>query len=384
MTPLAKELQTYLLGQQPAMLALLRQLVLAESPSSVPAAQAAVQALLRTPLQALGFSVDFIPGTQSGGMLLARPGNAPTNTPSQLLLGHCDTVWPLGTLAHMPLVQEGNLLRGPGVFDMKAGLVQMLFALQALRDLGQPPALTPVIFISSDEEIGSPDSKEHICRLAKEASRALIVEPASGPAGKLKTARKGTGQYDLLVTGRAAHAGLDPEKGVSAILEMSHIVQKLFALNDPAGGISVNVGQIEGGTRPNVIAAECRAVVDVRAPTLADARRVAGTIQALQAQTPGTTLQISGGINRPPLERTPANQQLWHTARRLGTELDLTLEETLVGGGSDGNFTSQYTATLDGLGPVGDGAHAHHEFIYLDRLVERATLLALLLLAPAT
>lgn len=384
MTPLAKELQTYLLGQQPAMLALLRQLVLAESPSSVPAAQAAVQALLRTPLQALGFSVDFIPGTQSGGMLLARPGNAPTNTPSQLLLGHCDTVWPLGTLAHMPLVQEGNLLRGPGVFDMKAGLVQMLFALQALRDLGQPPALTPVIFISSDEEIGSPDSKEHICRLAKEASRALIVEPASGPAGKLKTARKGTGQYDLLVTGRAAHAGLDPEKGVSAILEMSHIVQKLFALNDPAGGISVNVGQIEGGTRPNVIAAECRAVVDVRAPTLADARRIAGTIQALQPQTPGTTLQISGGINRPPLERTPANQQLWHTARRLGTELDLTLEETLVGGGSDGNFTSQYTATLDGLGPVGDGAHAHHEFIYLDRLVERATLLALLLLAPAT
>lgn len=382
MTPLANELQTYLQGQQPAMLALLRQLVLAESPSSVPAAQGAVQALLRPPLQALGFRVDLIPGTQSGGMLLARPGDAPTQTPGQLLLGHCDTVWPLGTLAHMPLAQEGNQLRGPGVFDMKAGLVQMLFALQALRELGHPPALTPVIFISSDEEIGSPDSKEHICRLAKEANRALIIEPASGPAGKLKTARKGTAQYEILVTGRAAHAGLDPEKGVSAILEMSHIVQKLFALNDPAGGISVNVGQITGGTRPNVIAAECRAVVDVRAPTLADARRIASTIQALQAQTPGTSLQISGGINRPPLERTPANQQLWHTARRLGTQLDLSLEETLVGGGSDGNFTSQYTATLDGLGPVGDGAHARHEFIYLDRLAERAALLALLLLAP--
>ena len=382
MTPLANELQTYLQGQQPAMLALLRQLVLAESPSSVPAAQGTVQALLRPPLQALGFRVDLIPGTQSGGMLLARPGDAPTQTPGQLLLGHCDTVWPLGTLAHMPLAQEGNQLRGPGVFDMKAGLVQMLFALQALRELGHPPALTPVIFISSDEEIGSPDSKEHICRLAKEANRALIIEPASGPAGKLKTARKGTAQYEILVTGRAAHAGLDPEKGVSAILEMSHIVQKLFALNDPAGGISVNVGQITGGTRPNVIAAECRAVVDVRAPTLADARRIASTIQALQAQTPGTSLQISGGINRPPLERTPANQQLWHTARHLGTQLDLSLEETLVGGGSDGNFTSQYTATLDGLGPVGDGAHARHEFIYLDRLAERAALLALLLLAP--
>lgn len=382
MTPLANELQTYLQGQQPAMLALLRQLVLAESPSSVPAAQGAVQALLRPPLQALGFRVDLIPGTQSGGMLLARPGDAPTQTPGQLLLGHCDTVWPLGTLAHMPLAQEGNQLRGPGVFDMKAGLVQMLFALQALRELGHPPALTPVIFISSDEEIGSPDSKEHICRLAKEANRALIIEPASGPAGKLKTARKGTAQYEILVTGRAAHAGLDPEKGVSAILEMSYIVQKLFALNDPAGGISVNVGQITGGTRPNVIAAECRAVVDVRAPTLADARRIASTIQALQAQTPGTSLQISGGINRPPLERTPANQQLWHTARHLGTQLDLSLEETLVGGGSDGNFTSQYTATLDGLGPVGDGAHARHEFIYLDRLAERAALLALLLLAP--
>ena len=379
MTPLANELQTYLQGQQPAMLALLRQLVLAESPSSVPAAQGAVQALLRPPLQALGFRVDLIPGTQSGGMLLARPGDAPTQTPGQLLLGHCDTVWPLGTLAHMPLAQEGNQLRGPGVFDMKAGLVQMLFALQALRELGHPPALTPVIFISSDEEIGSPDSKEHLCRLAKEANRALIIEPASGPAGKLKTARKGTAQYEILVTGRAAHAGLDPEKGVSAILEMSYIVQKLFALNDPAGGISVNVGQITGGTRPNVIAAECRAVVDVRAPTLADARRIASTIQALQAQTPGTSLQISGGINRPPLERTPANQQLWHTARRLGTQ---SLEETLVGGGSDGNFTSQYTATLDGLGPVGDGAHARHEFIYLDRLAERAALLALLLLAP--
>jgi glutamate carboxypeptidase len=284
----------------------------------------------------------------------------------------------------MPFKVEGNVINGPGVYDMKGGLVQMIFALKALRDLELRSQFRPVIFINSDEEIGSVESAKHIHKLAQEVERVFVLEPSLGATGKLKTARKGVGQFKIEVHGRSAHAGLEPEKGISAILELSHVIQKLFAMNDAGAEISVNVGLVEGGSRPNVIAAQSSAVVDVRVPRSADAAGIEEAISGLAPETRGATLEITGKINRPPLERTGANQRLWDLAARLGKEIDLDLEEGMAGGASDGNITSQYTATLDGLGAVGGGAHASHEFLYLDQMVERSTLLCLLLLAPKT
>jgi glutamate carboxypeptidase len=375
-------IQTYLTQQRQEMLALLEKLVLVESPSLRPESQAGIQSILQAALKTLDYEVERIPGQTSGGQLYAAPQHLPADRPQQLLIGHCDTVWPVGTLKEMPLIMEENIVRGPGVYDMKAGLVQMIYALKAIQMLQLKTAVTPLIFINSDEEIGSIESTPHIRRLAKMVNRAFILEPALGPTGKLKTARKGVGQYEIVVHGRAAHAGLDPEKGVSAILEMAHIIQTLFALNEPETGVSVNVGIIEGGLQPNVIAPQSRAVVDVRVPTHEDAARIEQAILTLPSVLPDVTLTINGRINRPPLERTPANQALWQTAQSLGQRFGLTLDEGLAGGGSDGNTTSLYTATLDGLGAVGDGAHARHEFIYIDKWLERCTLLALLLLSP--
>jgi glutamate carboxypeptidase len=239
-----------------------------------------------------------------------------------------------------------------------------------------------VVFVNSDEEIGSHESTLHIRRLARIADRAFVLEPSLGLDGKLKIARKGVGRFTVIVKGKAAHAGLDPEGGVSAILELSHVIQKLFALNDPRKGITVNVGMIDGGLRPNVIAPESRAMVDVRVPTHEDARRIERSIRNLQPVSPQVTLEIDGAIGRLPMEATPRNQALWETAKVLGRTINLDLNAAIAGGASDGNTASQYTATLDGLGAVGDGAHARHEFIYFERMAERAALLVLLLMAP--
>jgi glutamate carboxypeptidase len=282
----------------------------------------------------------------------------------------------------MPFSVDSGTVRGPGVFDMKGGLTQMVFALQAIKELGLKPEVAPIILINSDEEIGSRESGPFIRELAQRANRVFVLEPALGLSGKLKTARKGVGRFELTVNGRAAHAGLDPEKGISAILELSHTIQKLFAMNDPEKGISVNVGRVEGGLRPNVVAPECKAQIDVRVPSKEDARRIEGEIFSLETVTPGTSLEINGRFNRAPLEKTPANRRLWTLAQELSVFLDLELSEGMAGGGSDGNTTSQYTATLDGLGAVGDGAHAQHEFLYIDRMAERSALLASLVMAP--
>ncbi len=211
--------------------------------------------------------------------------------------------------------------------------------------------------------------------------RVFVLEPSLGPAGLLKTARKGIGRFTVTVQGTAAHAGLDPGAGASAILELSHVIQDLFALNDLDKGITVNVGTIDGGLRPNVVAPKSRAVVDVRVATQADAQAVEAAIFSLCPATPGTTLHIEGAFGRPAMEQTPANRRLWMLACQLASDLGIDLEEGMAGGGSDGNTTSLYTATLDGLGAVGDGAHAHHEHLVLGRSIERAALLAMLLLA---
>lgn len=363
------------------MVALLANLVSAESPSDVPEAQARPLDILRGQLLDLNYHVEHVPGMRTGGYLIARHA-ADDVRPRQLLLGHCDTVWPEGTLAAMPLTIDGDILHGPGSFDMKGGLVQGIFALRALRDLGLQPSLAPVFLINTDEEIGSFESRPVIERMAQVSARVLVLEPAAGPEGKLKTARKGVGDFEIVVRGRASHAGLEPEKGVSAILGMAHVVAALAELNDYPRGMSVSVGLISGGTRSNVVAAECRAIVDARAETVADAEYLEQAIRGLTPSLEGAAIEISGGFDRPPLERTPRNAALWELARETGAELGLTLAETAVGGGSDGNLTSLYTATLDGLGPVGDGAHARHEHVIISKMVERAALLAALLLKP--
>ena len=243
--------------------------------------------------------------------------------------------------------------------------------------------MTPVIFLNSDEEIGSRESGRHIVMLARRVERAFVMEPALGLDGALKTARKGVGRFVVYAKGKAAHAGLDPGAGASAILELSHVIQCLFEMNDPERGISVNVGTIDGGIRPNVVAPESKAVVDVRVATHADAEEIEARIAAIEPTIPGVMLTIEGRIGRPPLEPTPANSRLWDAARGLAQTLGVELTQGLAGGGSDGSTTSQYTATLDGLGPVGDGAHAAHEHLLLDETMERMALLALLIMMPS-
>jgi glutamate carboxypeptidase len=363
-------------------LALLEALCRSESPSLDPGRQQAVHAVLAANLDALGFAVRELPGTRSGGHLYARPRRRARHAPLQLLLGHYDTVWPAGTLARMPFAVEGDRARGPGVYDMKGGLAQLVVALATLRGLGLEPAVTPVVLVNADEEVGSRESALYVRSLAGIACRAFVLEPSLGIEGRLKTERKGVARYTVVVHGRAAHAGLDPAAGASAILELSHVIQALFALNDPARGITVNVGTIDGGLRPNVVAPESRAVVDVRTRSLADAEAIDRAIRVLQPATPGTALTVEGGLGRPPLEATPRNRALFEAARGLAVRLDLPLEGGLAGGGSDGSTASLHTATLDGLGPVGDGAHAAHEYLEISPTLERAALLALLLLAP--
>ena len=372
----------YVRSQREPLVAFLGELVRAESPSSDPGSQSGVRSLLAAELGARGFATRFVAGRRTGGHLIARPRGRRRQARQQLVIGHYDTVWPVGTLRTMPFEYDGRHVRGPGVFDMKGGLAELAFALRAIEALGLSMSVVPIVFLNSDEEIGSRESAPHIARLARAADRALILEPSLGPAGALKTARKGVGRYTITVKGRAAHAGLDPERGVSAILELSHVIQKLFALNDPARGVTVNVGTVDGGLRPNVIAPESCAVVDVRIARQADAERVDAAIRGLEPTSPGSTLIVHGGIGRPALEPTPRNRALWRLARRLGGEIGLELTEAAAGGASDGNTTSLYTATLDGLGPVGDGAHAHHEHLDIDLTIERTALLTLLLLAP--
>ena len=379
----AGAVREFLDGETSAMIALLEEFVRIETPSDVPESQQPMLDRLAEAFRDIGYRTTLIPARrQYGGHLYARPSRPRpvTDRRWQLLLGHCDTVWKLGTLQRMPVVRDGDILKGPGVYDMKAGLVEIIFALKALDALGLEPAVEPVVFINSDEEVGSRESTRYIRALAQGADRALIMEPSLGLGGKLKTARKGVGRFVVRVIGKAAHSGLDPTGGASAILELSHVIQKLFALNDPERGASVNVGVIDGGVRANVVAPESSAIVDVRVVTHDDAARIQDAILGLEAQTPGVRVEVEGSIGRPPLEHTPENRQLWRVAVDLARELDFDLDEAMAGGASDGNTTSLYTATLDGLGAVGDGAHADHEQIIISLLPQRCALLATLLL----
>lgn len=377
----AQRVRAFLQAERGSIFRFLGELVRAESPSQIPASQAKAQEIVAGELEALDFRVRRIAGSTTGGQLLAVPRQRPRGAPIQVLLGHSDTVWPLGTVESMPVTIRSGRMTGPGIFDMKAGLALMLWAVRAVQECGLELRVTPVIFINSDEEIGSPESRPILVRLARVADRVLVLEPPMGSEGRLKTSRKGVGQFTIRVRGRAAHAGLEPEAGASAILELALVVQKLFALNDPDSGITLNVGNIDGGIRPNVVAPESTAIAEVRVVSMDQARAIEETIRGLRAETPGTEIEVEGGLRTPPLEHTPRNRVLWNVAREAGRELGLGLEECLAGGASDGNMTSAYAPTLDGLGVVGGGAHAAHEFIEMESMIERGALLALLLAA---
>jgi glutamate carboxypeptidase len=374
-------LLAWLREHEPEIVGLLERLVLAESPSLDASAQQAPFSALAEELAKLDYVVRPVKGAKVGDHLYARPRARTRAAPFQLVIGHMDTVWPTGTLPDMPVRRDGDNLFGPGTYDMKAGLVQLVFALRALHAFELTPPVTPIVFFNTDEEVGSRDSERIIRRLARGAERAFVLEGGEGADGRLKIARKGAGRFKLTVHGRASHAGTSFERGASAIYELSHQVQRLFDLNDPAHGITVNVGTVDGGLRPNVVAPEATASVGVRVPTRAAALELEREIQSLEPVVKGCSLEVEGGIGRPPMEATQRNRMLLATAQRLGRELGLTLADAgLSGGGSDANTTSLYTATLDGLGPVGDGDHAPDEHVSISSTVERAALLAMLLL----
>ena len=378
------QVRKFINEQNDSLITLSKQLVEAESPSSLPECHDSVRRILSVALMDIGYEVREAGVTGGPQHVYARPAERRRGENNQLLIGHYDTVWPVGTLESRPFTVDGNTIHGPGVFDMKGGLAQMILALRAIRELDLDPPLTPVVFINADEEIGSRSSSTYVRMLARRAERAFVLEPAMGADGDIKTERKGIGKFTITVHGKAAHAGLDPEGGASAILELSHVIQTLFAMNNPDEGITVNVGTIDGGIQPNVIAPHGTAVVDVRVPTAASGSAIEKAIHGIEPTTPGVRLHIEGRIGRPSMEATPRNVALWNQAQSLGNALGLELRSACAGGGSDGNTTSQYTATLDGLGPVGDGAHAEHEFLYIDKTLERTALLTLLLLSPQT
>lgn len=362
---------------------LLRAMVAIESPSHDPASQSGILKILENEFRQLGYHVVLVPGKKTGGYLYARPEKRKKNIPLQLLIGHCDTVWKKNTLQDMPITSKEGRMSGPGVYDMKAGLTQIVYALKAIHDQELEVTLTPVIIINSDEEIGSIESTWIIKRLAKIAERAFVLEPPLGLGGKLKTARKGIGRFTITVQGVAAHAGLDPGKGVNAIVELSHQIQQLYAMNDFESGITVNVGMIQGGVSANVVAPESKAIIDVRVESESDGAILTEKIHNLKPFLPDVQLRVEGGIGRPPMERTNRNQKLWKLAKAKAVLLGMELKEGLAGGGSDGNTTSAFTATLDGLGTPGDGAHATHEFIFQEQLPERTALLTLLITAQS-
>jgi len=359
------------------MVTCLRELVELESPSHHKPSLDRLGQHLAAQFGKIGGRTRFHPQEQAGDHLQV---DFPGSGKPILILGHMDTVWDLGTLTSMPFRVAHGRAFGPGSFDMKAGIVQAIYAIRALQGQhGRLPRAITVLLVT-DEEIGSRSSRPITEALAKKSSTVLVLEPAQGPQGALKTSRKGVGGYHLRVEGREAHSGLDSEKGASAVLELARQLLVIEKFADRARGITVNPGVIRGGTRTNVIAGEATAEVDARVRRLNDIPYVDKKFRSLHAFDKRCKVEVSGGIGRPPLERSQRVVELFTLARRLARELGFTLKESSVGGGSDGNFTAALgIATLDGLGAVGEGAHARHESVVIAEMPRRAALLARLI-----
>jgi glutamate carboxypeptidase len=351
----------------------LRELVEIESPSENKKAVEDVKKAVETWVKPLNCKLKTHKNREFGDVLEIQFGPKRSKRGRVMLLGHLDTVWPIGTLKSMPWCESEGKLYGPGVLDMKAGVVMAIEALEVLQARGLDRPVT--LLLNSEEEVGSPISRPITEKIARQCSAVFVLEPAQVLA--YKTARKGVGHFNLRVEGVAAHAGVDFQNGHSAVLEMARIIQKVSAFSDLERGITVNVGVIHGGTRSNVIAADCTAEVDVRIVKASDAVRIERMFRSLKPTDPSCKLLISGGINRPPMERKSGTVALFRQAKRLAAELGFVLEEASTGGGSDGNFTAALgVPTLDGMGAVGAGAHAAHEHVVAKHLVERTALLA--------
>src|SRR6266852_6937934 len=375
-----RSLLGWLRAREQAMTGLLGRFVRAESSSFDKAAVDRFGRIVASEWKKRGATVTLLRQRERGDHVRAewRPrGNRAT--PQILVLGHLDTVYNAGTITRMPFRVSRGRAWGPGTFDMKGGLVFALYAMDALAAAGCLPEKRVVFLWTSDEEIGSESSRAAIEREARRSDAVLVLEPAAGLDGRLKTARKGVGEIELSVTGRAAHSGINPEDGVNAVHELALQIARIARFNDPRRGIGVNADVVEGGTRANVIAASARALVDVRVKRAADMRRLEARFRRLRPILPGARLQVRGGFSRPPLERA-SSAALFRKAQALASRMGLKLQESFTGGGSDGNFTAALgVPTLDGLGGVGEGAHSPRECVLVGKLPERAALLAALL-----
>ncbi len=364
--------------KQPSLIAFTRQLVSSESPSDSKAAVDACLALAAAHARALGGRVKIRRNPTLGNALEARFGPRSAREKPILLLGHLDTVWPLGTLQTMPCRISSSRLWGPGTLDMKAGVAMAFTALELLTEAGLLQREI-VLLLTGDEEIGSTAGRPIVEALAKKSSAVYVLEPAQGLA--YKTARKGIGNWRIDVAGIAAHAGVDFEKGANAIRELARVVEKVSSWTDLKRGLTVSVGVAAGGTKSNVIPAHAWAEVEARIVRRADGPRIERKFAALQAHDPRCSLTVTGGINRPPMERSRGTVRLFRQAQVLARDLGFALDEASTGGGSDGNFTAALgIPTLDGMGAVGEGAHARHESVLVEHLAPRTALLAAMLM----
>jgi glutamate carboxypeptidase len=376
----AQKIKNFLQPALPEMIDTLRHFVIAESPSLEKAHADRCCGIIAAEWCKYDLQVHRIPQENRGDHLrIVSPSNSSRAKGQLLVLGHYDTVYASGTLTKMPFRLAAGKAYGPGTFDMKAGIVQALFAHHALQKLNLAPNKRIVFLWTSDEEIGSDSSRKLIETEARRSDAVFVLEPSFGPRGMIKTARKGVGEAEIIVHGRASHAGLAPEEGINAVHELCHQVLQIQKWNNPRRGTTVNTDIIQGGTRTNVIADRARAVLDLRATSISEMNRIERQLRALRPRLPGARLEVHGGFNRSPLERK-MSAALFKRAKSLATQIDLSLEECVVGGGSDGNLTAALgIPTLDGLGAVGDGAHSTHEHILTAAMPARTALLAALL-----
>ena len=373
----------YARKHQPEIESWIQELVECESPSDDPRAVNRLVDLLTEKLRGLA-KVKTFPGGPFGRHMRCEfllPGKK-TQEKGILALGHSDTVYPLGTLATMPFRKAKGRLWGPGTLDMKGGLTIFSFAMRALRDLDVPVARRVILQVNSDEEVGSDSSRPLTEEAARASAAVIVLEPGTGLEGKPKTARKGIGDYELFVHGKSSHAGVDFASGANAVVELARQLQRIAGFVRLDKGITVSPGVARGGTRSNVVPAEAYAHIDFRVPTLKDAAWLAKQFASLQPFDARCRLELRGGLNRPPMERSAGVRKLFALAKSLAAELGVTLEESSTGGGSDGNFTAALgIPTLDGMGVAGEGAHAPHESILVNRLADRTALLAKLVAA---
>ena len=352
----------------------IRQWVEIETPTEAPEQVNRLATLVASGYRDLPATIERVAGKDGCGDHLVARSAWGQDAPGILVLSHLDTVHPLGFIERLPFRIEGDSAFGPGIYDMKGGAY---LAYHAFRRLCANPTRSPLgvtqLYVS-DEEIGSPTSRALIEAEGRKAKYVLVTEPARD-GGKIVTGRKGVGRFEVFVKGIPAHAGSRPEDGRSAIRELANVIRTLEAMNDAKRGITVNVGVVRGGTRPNVIAEEAYAEVDLRVPTAADAGEFVGKILNLESRSDGVSVRVTGELNRPPYEKGNAGAALFEHARTLAAEIGFELNDTFTGGGSDGNFTAPYTATLDGLGVDGKGAHTHYEQMFISSIEPRARLL---------